>query len=875
MRNPLRLPKMDNQSIGPFSANLILMKSILSSNLLFSLACLATLLTPFRASAQRDLSGAAQVKLSLDRLSVVGSVMMIAAHPDDENTAVLAYFARGRKVDTAYLSLTRGEGGQNLIGSEQGDKLGVIRTQELLAARRIDGAHQRFTRAIDFGFTKTLDETLQKWGHDRILGDVVWNIRVLRPDVVILRFSGTPRDGHGQHQTSAVLGKEAFSAAADPARFPEQLRWVKPWKARRLLWNAFAFTREQEADLQKMPVKLEIDTGDYDPLLGHSYGEIAGMSRSMHRSQGMGAAERRGSMKSAFTVIGGEPATKDPFDGIDVSWNRLPGGAPVAELLTQAQRDFDAEHPEHSIAPLLKARPLIAAINEPYARQKLRDLDETLALCAGLWFDAAADHPSAIPGSKLKINITALDRTKIPVTLKRISWSGSAASQPAAVEVNAALGFNQPLTKDASWSVAPNQPYTQPYWLAEPKQGDTYTVSDQQLIGLPENPPLIEAHFELNFEGTGIEIVRTVRNRYVDRVRGEVARPLAIVPPVVVNAPENAIVFPTAQPKRIEIPVKANGDRQTGSVKLLAPAGWTVIPASRPFDLAANEQMVASFEVTPPSADSITHLRAVAEAGGREVESGEAVIDYVHIPLQTLFPRSDPQVVRATIRTLVHNVGYIMGAGDEVPQALKQMGCDVTMLSEEDLARGDFSRFEAIVTGVRAFNTRADLRANRQRIFEYVKNGGTMIVQYNVLEGQFGQGSPRSLDGIGPYPIKISNERVTVEDVPVTFPNPASPFLEYPNRITAEDFKGWVQERGLYFASEWDPRYQSLLESHDPGEKPHPGGTLYTQYGKGAYIFTAYSWFRELPAGVPGAYRIFANFLSSGKVLAEIKPPAQ
>ena len=815
------------------------------------------------------------MKLALDRLNVVGSVMMIAAHPDDENTAVLAYFARGRKLDTAYLSLTRGEGGQNLIGSEQGDKLGVIRTQELLAARRIDGASQLFTRAIDFGFTKTLDETMTKWGHDRILGDVVWNIRRFRPDVVLLRFSGTPRDGHGQHQTSAVLGKEAFTAAADASRFPEQLRWVRPWQARRLLWNAFSFTKEQEAELQKMPVKLEIDTGDYDPLLGHSYAEIAGMSRSMHRSQGMGAAERRGSMKAAFTIIGGETAAHDPFDGIDVSWKRLPGGAPIAGLLQRAQNEFTAEHPERSIAPLLQARPLIAAIDDPYARHKLRDLDEAVALCAGLWLDATAERPTATPGSKVKVNITALGRTAIPVTLRRVSWSGMATSLPPVVDVNAALAFNQPLAKEGSWTVAANQPYTQPYWLAEPKQGDIYTVADQQLIGVPENPPLMEAHFELNVAGTDIVVLRTVGNRFVDRVRGEIARPLAVVPPVVLGAPENATVFPNPKPKKVEIPVKANGDRQTGSVKLIAPTGWSVTPASRAFDLAAGEQMVASFEVTPPATDSTTRLRAVAETGGREIESGETVIDYVHIPQQILFPRSDPPVVRATIRTLVHNVGYIMGAGDDVPQALKQIDCEVTLLSAEDLARGDLTRFDAVVAGVRAFNTRADLRANRQRLFDYVKQGGTMIVQYNVVEGQFGQVNPRSLEGIGPYPMKISNERVTVEDVPVTFPNPASPFLEYPNRITAADFNGWVQERGLYFANEWDPRYQSLLESHDPGEKPHPGGTLYTQYGKGAYIFTAYAWFRELPAGVPGAYRIFANFLSSGKVLAETKRPAQ
>ncbi len=832
---------------------------------------LALLLAPGLLFGQRDLSGAAEIKLGLDRLNTVGSVLMIAAHPDDENTAVLAYFARGRHVDTAYLSLTRGEGGQNLIGSEQGDKLGIIRTQELLAARRIDGAQQFFSRAIDFGFTKTPEETLQKWGRERILSDVVWVIRKFRPDVVLLRFSGTPRDGHGQHQTSAILGKEAFTAAADPTRFPEQLKWVKPWQARRLLWNVFAFTREQEAEAAKIGGRIGIDTGDYDPLLGHSYGEIAGMSRSMHRSQGMGALERRGSMKQHFAVIAGEPATKDPFDGIDLTWNRLPGGAKVATLISRATREFQPEHPERSIAPLLEARPLVAAIDDPYARAKLSDLDETVALCAGLWVDAVAERAIATPGSTLKITLTAIARAQAGIQFKGVVWSGTATSKPA--PVNAAgmpLPDNEPVTKEAAWTLDSRQPYTQPFWLALPKQGDTYGVEAQQLIGLPENPPLLQARFTFALPGGIIEIARTVDNRFVDRVRGELRRPLAVVPPVALNAPETAIVFPNDQPKRIEIPVKATLDKQSGSVRLVAPEGWLVTPASQKFVLGPGEQTVAAFDVTPPAAQSVLRLHAIADMqDGGEVHSGVDVIDYTHIPPQTLFPSADPQVVHANIRTLAHRIGYVMGAGDEVPQALKQIGCDVTLLSEEDVARGDLSRFDAVVTGVRAWNTRADLKANRQRFFEYVSNGGTMIVQYNVREGGFQGGDPKSLEIIGPYPIKVSTDRVTVEDAPVTFPNAASPFLEYPNRLKPEDFAGWVQERGLYFANEWDPHYQSLLETHDPGEKAMLGGTLYTPYGKGAYIFTAYSWFRQLPAGVPGAYRIFANFLSAGKVLAE------
>jgi LmbE family N-acetylglucosaminyl deacetylase len=821
------------------------------------------------AIAQRDLSGADEIKLALDRLAITGSVLMIGAHPDDENTAVLAYFARGRKVDTAYLSLTRGEGGQNLIGPEQGDKLGVIRTQELLAARRIDGAHQFFTRAVDFGFTKSADETMQKWGRERILGDVVWVIRKFRPDIVILRFSGTPRDGHGQHQTSAILGKEAFSAAADPKRFPEQLELVQPWQAKRLMWNMFAFTPEQERELAKQRIKVEIDTGDYDPLLGYSYGEIAGMSRTMHKSQGMGAAERKGSMPQYFSIVAGEAADHDPFDGIDATWNRLPGGAPVGDLLAQASREFKPEHPEKTIPLLLKARPLITAIHDPLAEQKLRDLDNTIALCAGLWVEVTAEHPNVLPGAGVRVTVNALNRSQEVAALERVTWSGTAVQKPADVNAETPLLYNKPVTKLVDWAIASDQPYTQPYWLERPRKGDVYIIPDQRLLGLPENPPLLSAQVTIKVDDQAITIERPVINRYIDRVRGELTRPVAVVPPVATDMPENALVFPTTASKRIETPVRANAPNQTGIVRLVAPQGWRVDPAERSFQIAdAGQQVVLSFDVTPPGAGSIAELRGAASVSGKDISVGMDVIDYPHIPVQTLFPPAQSRIARADIKTLAKNIGYIMGAGDEVPQALEQIGCRVTLLTNDDLARGDLSRFDAIVTGVRAWNVRRDLRANRQRVFDYVSQGGTLVVQYNVLEGGPGRGNARVSDPIGPYPIEVSHDRVTVEDVPVAFPNPSSPILHVPNEITKGDFAGWVQERGLYFASKWDAKYQSLLESHDPGEKPLAGGTLFTRYGKGAYIFTGYSWFRQLPAGVPGAYRIFANFLSAGKALA-------
>ena len=815
-------------------------------------------------SAQRELSGVAETKLALDRLNVVGSALMIAAHPDDENTALLAYLARGRKVRTGYLSLTRGEGGQNLIGPEQGDALGVIRTQELLAARRIDGAEQFFTRAIDFGFTKTSKETFEKWGHDKILSDVVWVIRRFRPDIIVLRFTGTERDGHGQHQVSALLGKEAFSAAADPHQFPEQLQFVEPWQAKRLMWNTFAFTRPQEEEAAKLPNQIAVDLGSYDPVLGHSYAEIAGMSRSMHRSQGMGAPERRGSSKNFLVLVAGEPASKDMFDGVDTTWSRIPNGQPIGQILAEAAHNFDVEHPEKTVPALLEAKKLMADMHQPLVDMKRRELDEAIVSCSGLWLDAVADKFAAVPGGALKISATSLNREKLPVDVESVDVDGMAKAA-ADLSHGSPLAFNEPHVSTLTVTVPRNAPVSQPYWLREPKQGETYTVPNQLDIGLAENPPLLHAHFHLRVDSAEIEIARPVMFRYIARSEGERTRPVIVEPDVALQLSEGARVFPNGEARSIHLQVEANVPEAAGHVRIQVPSDWTVEPREMDFKLAgAGQETPVSFRITPPSHDSKGSLEASANVGDNKIAVGMQVINYPHIPPQVLFPPAETGLVRTDVRLLAKTIGYVMGAGDEVPEALRQLGADVVPLSADDLARGNLGRFDAIVTGVRAYNTRPDLRANQGRLLEYVSNGGTMVVQYNVLEGGFVGGDPSSVADIGPYPIKIGRDRVTVEEAAVE-PLVDNPVLHKPNEIAAKDYSGWVQERGLYFASEWDPKYQALFETHDPGEKPLRGGTLYARYGKGVYIFTAFSWFRQLPAGVPGAYRIFANFLSAGK----------
>jgi LmbE family N-acetylglucosaminyl deacetylase len=873
------------------------MRSATSKLIVVTLAILA-LVQVF--SAQRNIAGEAAIRQGLKDLDTLGSALMIGAHPDDENTAMVAWLARGRHVRTAYLALTRGEGGQNLIGSEQGDEMGVIRTQELLAARKIDGGEQFFTRAIDFGFTKSADETLTtKWPREQVLGDVVWTIRRFRPDVVILRFTGTPRDGHGHHQASAILGKEAFSAAADPSRFPEQLQFgVEPWQAKRLLTNINAFTTQQEKEAAATPGRFEVDLGEYSPELGYSYGEIAGMSRSQHRSQGMGSAERKGSQKNYLVTTAGDRAKSDPFDGIDITWNRLPGGGEVSAQVEQAMTSYVPAHPEALLPALAKIRPKIAAIvtstRDPIARRKLGELDELIAQCAGLSLEAQADKFSVTPGANLKVNFTVILRGPAAATLTGIQLRGMAEA-PAVDLAPAVLVNNTPSQYSSTFKIPANQPYSGPYWLNAPKDGAMYSVANPREIGNADNSPALEAIFRLRVGGEDVEFIRPVQHRFTDRVYGELVRPLAIVPPVAVALAEKSVVFADGKAHKVEVSVRSNSGKPSGDVRLEVPAGWKVEPASQHFALSfTDEQTMVDFDLTPPMGSSRGLLKAVAEVGDRKVTVGTELIQYPHIPVQTLFPPAEASLVRVDVKTLSKNIGYVMGAGDEVPQALRQMGCDVTLLSAEDLSHGDLTRFDAVVTGVRAWNTRADLRANYQRLYDFAQKGGTVVVQYNTPEGG-GPGGPGGgqgrqggaqpgqpqgsgpienlalenspLEHIGPFPIRTSrDDRVTVEEAPVTFPNPQVSLLQAPNKITPADFDGWIQERGLYFADQWDPKYQTVLESHDPGEKPMPGGMLFTRLGKGAYVFTAYSWFRELPAGVPGAYRLFANILSAGKV---------
>lgn len=821
---------------------------------------LITCTSPTIFSQPAPVLDAGQLQLALKKLTVLGSVLYISAHPDDENTAVLAYCANEKLLRTGYLAITRGDGGQNLIGSEQADLMGVIRTQELLAARRIDGAEQFFTSANDFGYSKSPDETMQIWGKENILSDVVWIIRTYRPDVIITRFPKTGEGGHGHHTASAILAEEAFRAAADPKRFPEQLKHVKTWQATRILWNGWLpILQQRKADVTKM---LKLDIGDYNPLLGKSYTELAAESRSMHKSQGFGSTGQRGETLNYFEHVAGDSAANDVFEKIDMSWSRVTRGAAVGKILEQALASFKPGNPSAIIPQLMKAYSMLNTINDDYLVPiKRKELLNVIRSCAGIWIEAIASDYSASPGNQTSIAATIINRSNATIQLSSIRFP----FLPGEIISKETLKKGQPLKVDTTLTLPKDIPYTQPYWLRAPHEKGMFVVPDQMLIGTPENQPSLVVEFTISAEGQQVSFTAPVLYRWTDPVKGEQYRPFEITPAVALNLEEKVFVFPNINPKDVHVALKCNSPGVMGNVRLKLPAGWQATPAIIPFFLAKkNEETTVRFTVQPPSKNSVGLLTAEADTKDGVISQGMFTIDYPHIPMQTLFPPAHAKLVRLDIGKKVQSIGYIMGSGDDIPLYLAQLGYNVTILTDKDLDQTDFSTFDAVVAGVRAYNTRNRLQQAQKRLMEYVKTGGTYVVQYNTTRG-FANRAP-VVENFGPYPFKLSSDRVTVEEAPITFLSKDNSVLHEPNKITQEDFDGWVQERGLYFSNEWDPHYQTVLSCSDPNESARNGGLLFTRYGKGVFIYTGYSFFRQLPAGVPGAYRLFINLISAGKV---------
>src|SRR5437660_194244 len=797
-----------------------------------------------------------EIQLALEKLNVLGRVLYIAAHPDDENTNLMALWANGSLYDSGYLSVTRGDGGQNLLGPELGERLGVIRTGELLDARRMDHGRQFFTRAIDFGFSKTADETLRIWDRDKILADIVWIIRNFRPDVLVTRFSPEDQLTHGHHTASAILALEAFVAAGDPNRFPEQLAFVKPWRPTRLVWNTspFFFTNR---NLPFDPTVLTVlEAAGYNPLLGKAYTEIAAASLSMHKSQGVGSPPRRGARKEYFKLLRGQPMTSSIFEGVDTSWSRVPNSEPIATEIRQIISKFNPADPAASAPDLLKLRRAMSGIkDESWIPEKKADLDKIIAACLSLHVEASTTNEAVTPGQTATIKLEAINRCNIPVTLQEIRFSLSGDS----MKIDAALPSNELVTRDLSCKIPENTPYSQPYWLRKSGTLGAFAVDEQTLVGLPENPPDLPVEIVLQVNGQELRYIVDTKYRLVDPVAGELRRPLVIEPPVFAKVANSVLIFATNQPKSVGVHITAATGPAKGELKLAVPQGWGVYPASIPIDLrAADAEMVATFTVKPPDQDSEGTLRAVVSIDGRDYSLGRVRISYPHIGVHTLMPPAEARLVRADIREKGERIGYIPGAGDDVPESLQQIGYSVKILSESDITAENLKQFSAVVLGVRAYNTQERIANWLPELFAYVKAGGVAVAQYNTL-------AELKTDQLAPYPLEISRDRVTDEYAEVRILAPNHPLMTTPNKITSKDFEGWVQERGLYFPNKWDPAWTPILSCNDPNEKPLDGGLLVAESGKGFFIYTSYSWFRQLPAGVPGAYRLFANMVSLRK----------
>lgn len=795
-----------------------------------------------------------EILLKLKKLNVLGSILYMAAHPDDENTALIGYYANQKLYTTSYLSLTRGDGGQNLIGPELREKLGIIRTQELLQARRTDGGHQYFATANDFGYSKNPEEVFTKWNKDTLLANAVWIIRKLQPDVMITRFPKDARAGHGQHSASSILAEAAFKAAADPNAFPEQLRYVKPWQVKRLVWNTGAWSFANRSDFEAYTNKLvHFNIGEFNPYIGKSIGEIAAESRSMHKSQAFGTGGNRNNIEEYFEPTLGVTAKKDLFEDVNTTWSRIPNGTIVEKNIDEAIRNYEAGNPTKVLPYLLKAYKSIQTLSDSYWKgEKATEIKEVIKDILGLYISSNVTQSTVSPGDKLNIATEITNRSNISVLINKVGFSVNGQEQTINKQLDE-KSFSTTIKSDIQ--IPTDAPYSTYYWLRLPHNDDMYKIGNIHDLDQPENVPAILTKLYLRIANDTFSYEIPVRYRDVDDVKGELFNPLYITPKGFVNLDNSAYMFANNQAKTITVKARSNNNSINGLVQLDLPKGWNATPVSQNVVLNANDEKDLCFTVQPSKETSHGVVTANITIDGKRTDLAEDIIQYDHIPTQTYMYKAAAKAIDFDIQIKGKNIGYLMGAGDEVPAGLRQIGYQVTLLQDKDFTVENLQKYDAIMVGVRAYNALPKIAHYQDVLLDYCKNGGNVVVQYNVFRGLVS-------DKIGPYSIKLSNNRVTDENAPVTIINPTHPALNYPNKITQKDFEDWVQERGLYFPSEWNNNYQTIIASHDPGEKDLPGGILIAQYGKGYFVYSVYDWFRELPAGVPGAYRLLANLLS-------------
>lgn len=794
----------------------------------------------------------------IKKLNFLGSVLYLAAHPDDENTRMISYLANDMNARTGYLSLTRGDGGQNLIGPQLRELLGVIRTQELIEARKIDGGEQFFSRANDFGFSKNPDETLDIWDKDKVLADVVWTIRKFQPDIIINRFDHrSPGTTHGHHTSSAMLSVESFKLTNDPKIFPEQLKYVAPWQVKRQFFNPswWFYGSQEKFDAANKAKFIKLETGVYYNGIGKSNQEIAALSRSRHQSQGFGSTGVRGEETEYLELINGEtPKDRDNlFDGIDTSWNRVKNGKPIGDLIASIISKYDFNKPSASIPDLVKAYAMIEALEDDHWKAiKSTAIKNIIASCSGLYLEAVANEQEATPGSTLKLYIEAINRCSIDMQLISIKTLPDNKT----ISQNIDLKNNSDKKINLQLQLPENIEYTQPYWLKEKATVGMYTVSNQEIIGIPDIIRETKVVFNVKINDTEIPFERIIVYKYNDGVKGEMYNFLDIVPEITTSILERVLIFRDTKSKMIPVKVRAGKDNVKGNLQLELPKSWTVSPKEIPFDLGkkGNEQ-IFYFEVTPPVNPEEAMVKSIAIVDGKRFDKDQTIIDFNHITKQMVLKNAESKCIRIDLKTSGDAIAYIMGAGDEVPESLAQMGYKVSILKPEEITPEKLDSFSTVITGIRAYNT-VNALANKQNIlFNFVKSGKNMIVQYNT-NGKL------VTDKIAPYPLKLSNDRVTEENAKITFLAPNHPVLNTPNKISEKDFQGWTQEQGLYYPNEYDAAFTPIISSHDKGESAKDGALLVAPYGKGYYIYTGLSFFRELPEGVSGAYRLLSNIIS-------------
>lgn len=792
-----------------------------------------------------------EIYRQLKKLDVLGSVLYIAAHPDDENNGLLPYLAKEKLYRTGYLSLTRGDGGQNLIGSEQGIELGLIRTQELLAARSMDGAEQYFTRAYEFGFSKSVEEALRIWNREKVLSDIVWMIRKFQPDVIITRFPGDARAGHGHHGASSVLAQEAYTAAADPKRFTEQFNYgVQPWQAKRILWNTFNFGGANTTSNDQ----FKIEIGGYNALLGKSYGELGAEARTMHKSQGEGRPRRRGQLIEYFQTLGGAAPKDNLMDGIEADWKRMNGGDKIQTQISTIISQYNFEQPDASVPALVS---LYRAIKDLPANnwrdKKLAETQELIEACAALFSEASTGQENVIQGDVLNLSFFLNKRNDVKATLKHIRLDNFDSALHVPLLLNTNVTFNKTI------QVAPDKKISQPYWLIYPKEEGIFDVRDQAMIGKAWNDAPFIAAYTVTIEGEDFCIKRPVQYKYVDPAKGELYQPLVVLPQVESSFTQenyvslNGALLPVTIHEKENIKNGKGHFTESSTVQLFRRRAVT----SENGVIDTNGTSLLQFV---PLSKSDNYKEALALSAGNEPAFiGNAKrIDYDHIPTITYFTPAKTNLVNLNIKIKGKKIGYLIGAGDKVPQALEELGYEVTLLSEADITEENLVRFDAVITGIRASNIFEYLTNRSDILNKYVEKGGNLIAQY-IKSNSVGNKRIK----LGPYPFSISSgSRVTEENAKVTFLLPQHPVLNYPNTITDADFEGWVQERSTYQVDQADASYEMPLAMHDTGEKESKGSLAIAKYGKGNFAYVSLVLFRQLPAGIPGAYRLLANLIA-------------